>query len=358
MWYVVASSPVDFDQFITEGDADRMPRHLLLAVADDLNGELVNPDPTEVRWIDRLLARVYGMPHHWAAARGLAARLVDGDGVMSTGSDSGLAVAFAAAVRRRKVALCLAFAEPMKPRTVALGWLAALLFRKRLAIMVTRDEQRDEVRRSYGRLVSSVTSIGYTTDCDFFRPPTQARPRRETMLVAGSGTEQRDYDTLATALEGLDAEAKVCFVSPNFTDRTRYRVPDPVPPTMEFRHYSFADLRSLYQEADALVIPLLTDRSVAGLTALFEAIACECPVVMTTSPGMIQGMVDDDLILGVGAGSPSDIRQALKEIGADPEAAADRARRARAHLLRHHSSEEFLRRLTAALAPLRGVGHR
>lgn len=352
MWHVLASSPVDFERFVTESSADRLPRHLLAVVADDLGAHLVSPDPGRASRLDRVLSRVYGQPMHWAMARQLAGELRDGDGVFTTGSDSGIPVGLLSVLRRRKVSFAIGFADPTQWRTRLLGWVLAILLRKRLAIFVNIEGHRQLVARGFGRVAGSVTSLGYTTDTEFFRPPTGARPTRSRMLVAGSGTEMRDYDTLADATRGLDVDVKICFVSPNLNDRTRYTVPDPVPANMELRHYSFAELRALYQEADAIVIPLLDERLSAGLTALFEAIACECPAIMTTSPGLIEGLADDDLVIAVGARSADDIQRALKDISADPATAAVRARRARQHLLAHHSTDQLLARIGAILTSL------
>jgi glycosyltransferase involved in cell wall biosynthesis len=216
--------------------------------------------------------------------------------------------------------------------------------------------------RSFGRKATDVATIGFTTDCSFFRPPDRtsvdggnAEPvdrHRDRPLVAGSGTEQRDYATLADAISAMDVDCSVCFVSPNFSSKTQFTVPDPVPDNMEFRHYEFAELRGLYQEAAVTVVPTLENDYSAGLTALFEAIACECPVVITDTPGLIREMIEADLVIGVAPGSVDGLTQALKVAITERAESADRARRARQDLVGRYSTDEFRRRITALLADL------
>lgn len=355
MWHVLAPSPVDFERFRRESAADRMPRHLLTVVADGLDGELLAPDPGAVRRLDRALAVIYGQPHHWELARRTFRQLGQRDGVFTTGCDSGIPLALLCALRRRNVAFAIGFVDPARPRAKLLGWILAILL-KRLLILVTLEDQEHSVRRSFGRFASGVATLGYTTDCEFFRPePTPERRRGDgRALVAGAGTEQRDYATMAEAIGDMDVDGQICFVSPNFSDKTRYTMPEPVPANLEFRHYEFDELRSLYQQADVMVVPLLENRYSAGLTALFEAVACECPVVITESPNIIERLIGDDLVVGVPAGSVHDLRQAVKNLVTDRDEARARAVRAREHLLAHHSTSAFLDRLDRLLTRLLG----
>ncbi len=350
MWYVLASSPVDFERFDRERRADRMPRHLLPVIAERFDATLAMPDPARVTRRDRRLSRIYGLPHHWELARRLIKEVDHGDVVFTTGDDSGVPLALLCALRRRRVAFAIGITDPSRPKIKMLGWLLSLLL-DRLLILVTLEEHAERVGRSFGRLASNVSTIGYTTDLEFFRPD-DGRTDNDPPVIAGSGTEQRDYATLGAAIAPLDVVGRISFVSPNFSSKTRYTLPEPVGPNIEFRHYDFDELRSLYQRADAMVIPLLENRYSAGLTAMFEAIACGCPVIITESPGIIQGLIDDDLVVGVPGGSPDALRAAITAIVTDPTAARERAQRAYDHLVEHHSTAHFLGRLNGLLAEL------
>ncbi|MGI9617020.1 MAG: glycosyltransferase family 4 protein [Acidimicrobiales bacterium] len=350
---MLATTPVDFEKFRRESDADRMPRHLLSMIADGLGAELHVPDPSRVTRLDRALSLLYANPYHWEMARRVFPTLADGDGVFTTGCDAGVPLALLCSLRRRRVAFAINFMAPGRLRTRIAGWVLVLTLQRMLA-MASLEQQSERLARSFGRKATAIATIGYTTDCSFFRPPDRdgSVQERTRPLVAGSGTEQRDYATLAEAVAPIDVDCRVCFVSPNFSSKTQFTVPDPVPANMEFRHYEFAELRELYQAAAVTVVPTLENDYSAGLTALFEAIACECPVVITDTPGLIREMIDADLVLGVSPGSVDDLSHGLKVAITDRVESADRARRARQDLLGRYSSEEFCRRITVLLTDL------
>ena len=349
-WHVLSSTYFDFDRFARESRADTLPHHLLPSIAERLGATIHQPPPaadyTPDRW-ERLGGRLYGGPQHWAQARRVLAQLADGDAVYSVGCDAGVPLALLCAVHRRRVSFAIAFADVARVRSAFFGWLLALL-RVRLRAFVTTDHQARLVERSFGRLIDGVHVIEGQTDCRFFRPP-EARPVNDPPLVASCGVERRDYQTLASGLDGLDVGAEVCFASPNRTARTRYTMPEPVPANMDFRHFEFPDLRSLYQRADVVVLPLLENRYSAGLTSLFEAIACGAPVVVTESPGIIQGLIDGGHVLGVPAGQPDALRRAVQAVLDDPAAAAARADGARAVVVERYSAASFLDRLESVL---------
>jgi glycosyltransferase involved in cell wall biosynthesis len=147
---------------------------------------------------------------------------------------------------------------------------------------------------------------------------------------------------MSKALADEEVEALVCFASPNHTSKTRYTMPDDVPANFEFGLLEFADLRDLYQRADLVMLPLLYNRYSAGLSTLFEAIACGAPVVVTETPGIIAELVAEDLVVGVPAGDERAVRSAVAEVLANPDAAAERAVRARKVVLDRYSATSFL----------------
>ena len=355
MWYVLASSPVDFDKFRRENEADRMPRHLLIDIADRFDAELSVPNPANVTRFDRAASTVYGQPHHWEQARRIRQHLTDGDSVFTTGCDSGVPLALLCILSRREVSFAIGFADPSRVRSRIFGWLLAVLV-KQLIILVTVEQQAIDVRRSFGRVASDVVTIGYTTDCAFFRPAGERAPDVARAVVAASGVERRDYVTLADAISSMEVDGRVCFASPNLSARTLYSMPDPVPPNVEFRYYEFDELRTLYQHAAVTVVPLLENRQSAGLTALFEAIACGSPVIITRAPGIIDRLIANDLVIGVDVGSVSDLRRAIKKVLTEPDEARQRAERARTFLEQRYATEAFLDQIANLLADLDAMG--
>lgn len=341
-WYVLSSTCFDFERFARESEADRLPHHLLPRIAERLGAQIHQPEPIigTPPLLDRVGALLYGGPEHWALARKVYPLLADGDSVYTAGCDAGIPLALLCAIRRRPVSFAIAFADPSRLRPKVFGWIMALLSLP-LTALVTTEHQAQQVRRSFGRRIRAVHVIEGQTDCRFFRPA--AEPVDNTPpLIAGCGVERRDYRTMAEALSDVNVQVKVCFASPNQTAKTRFTMPDPVPDNFEFRHLEFPELRALYQQADLVVLPLIENRYSAGLTTLFEAIACGTPVVVTESPGIIQSLIDEGLVLGVSPGDASAMRLAVEKSLTDPDAALTRAAAARTAIMERYSASSFL----------------
>jgi hypothetical protein len=348
-WHVLSSTHFDLDRFARESAADNLPEHLLPRVVERLDATLHMPGSPSSSLLDRIGAYLYAASQNWALARKVLPQLADGDSVYSSGCDAGVPLAVLCGLRRRKVSFAIAFADPTRARAKAFGWFAVLI-RLRLVAIVTTTHQVEHAMASFGRHIDGVHALEGQTDCSFFRPP-ETRTVNDPPLVASCGVERRDYQTLAAALTGLDVRGEVCFESPNRTAKTRFTLPDPIPDSIEFRRYEFAELRTLYQRADVVVLPLLENRYSAGLTALFEAVACGTPVIVTRSPGTIDNLIDEGLLIGVPPGDPEALSVAVKLVLADPEASLSRAAAARNKILTSYSAARFLDRLEGILLP-------
>lgn len=348
-WHVLSSTYFDFDRFERDARADRSPGHVLPRVAARLGAEVHQPATStdDVGLVDRLGALLYGRAIHWEQARRLLPRLQPGDAVYAAGDDSGVPLALLCGSRRRGVDFAISFIDVTRRRTRFIGWLL-ILMRVRVMLIVPTDQQVAEAKRTFGRRAVAIDTIDGLTDTEFFRPPQQRQPN-QVPLVAGCGVEQRDYATVGDALGEAKVTVQVCFASPNQSDKTRYTMPSPVPANMEFRHMEFGELRSLYQQADVMVLAVRENRYSAGLTSLFEAIACEAPVIVSESPGIIDRLIAEGLVVGVPVGRPDAVREAVDGLLSDPKGAAARAVEARKVLLERYSSDAFLDRLDGML---------
>ena len=356
-WHVVASSYFDFDRIARESARDRLPIHLLPRLADRLGARLHQPETGSAPSVlDRLAARLYGQPKHWELARRVFRELRAGDAVYAAGCDGGLPLALLCALRRRRVAFAVTFTTLERRRARLVGWLVVLAG-VRLLISVATDHQAERARRSFGRRAIGIHINGAQTDTAFFRPP-ESRPVNDPPLVAGSGVEQRDYRTLARALGAAEVAIEICYASPNQTSRTPHSQPDVMPDNMTLRHMEFDELRDLYQRADVVVVPLCDNRFSAGLTALLEAMACEAPVVATSSPGVMADLESEGLIIGVPVGDARALRAAVDDVVAHPEQARARAVKGRTVLLERYSGSSYLddveRTLARLVAPIDG----
>lgn len=352
-WHLLSSTYFDFEQFERDSLADRSPAHLLPRIGARLGATIHQPDPDGAEpaaLLDRLGARLYGQPMHWDLARRVVPLVSSGDAVYAAGCDSGVPLALLCALRRRRVDFAISFIDVTRHRSQLAGWLLAIL-RVRMLIIVPTELQARAAARSFGRWAVGIHTVDGQTDTSFFRPP-DTRRENNPALIAGSGVEQRDYATVGQALGEAEVRVRVCFASPNRSDKTRYALPDPIPPNMEFEWLDFVELRDLYQQADAVVVALRPNRYSAGLTAMLEAIACEAPVVVTSSPGLIDRLIGEGLVIGIPPGDPEALHAAVFGILADPEVARARAIKARRVLLERYSAVAFLDDLDRTLGEM------
>ncbi len=362
-WHILASSYFDFDAIGRDAEADRAPRHFLSYLSGELGGPIHHPEPPNeagtAAIIDRVVANIFSEPALWAMARRVRKQLEPGDGVYAAGSNAGLPLALLCSLfGPRRVKFAIAVTDVQRPRIRLLGWMLVLL-RARWLMIVPHAAMVEVASHGFGRFLNGIMAINGLTDFDFFRPrdddrePTTARTVEATKrpLIASCGTEARDYELLARATAELDSEVdvKVCFASPNLTSKTRFTVPDPMPDHMEVRYFSFVELRTLYQDADVVVVPLLSNRYAAGLTTVFEAVACGRPVVVARSPGVVDELIARDLVEWYEMGDTQGLRAAIERVLADPEAAEARAESAHEWVRNHYSAAAYLERIFVAL---------
>ena len=360
VWHILASSYFDFDAIERDADADQAPRHFLRRLSRELDAPIHIPDAPDASTaslIDRLAAGILGEASLWAMARRVRRQLEPGDGVYASGPTAGLPLALMCSLfGPRRVKFVVAVTDVQRPRIRVLGWLLVLL-RARWLMVVPHTGMVETASQGFGRFLDGIMAINGLTDFDFFRPaddPT-ANPDDEAdgspsrSLIASCGTEARDYELLASATSGLDVDVKVCFASPNLSDKTRYTLPDPVPERMEIRYFSFAELRALYQNADVVVVPLLPNRYAAGLTTVFEAVACGRPVVVARSPGVVEELTSRDLVGWYEMGDGPGLRAAIEQVLADPAAAQVRADKAHEWVRTQYSADAYLQRTMQAL---------
>lgn len=350
-WFVLTSTKFDFEDFERKRDEDRSPRHLVPEIAEKLEATIHQPDQTDVKAGDRIRSVFYGRPEHWALARQVYPLLEKGDSVYALGCDSGVPLALKCGLRRKKVDFAIAFADPGRKKTRVMGRLLTILL-ERLLVFVTTDHQARRAAETFAAHSAGIHVVEGQTDCRFFRPP-EERVENRPPILASCGVERRDYALLTRAVAGLGVEGRVCFASPNLDAKTQYTLPDPIPDNFEFRRFDFAELRDLYQQAEVVVVPLLENEYSAGLTTLFEAMACAAPVVVTESPGIIQELVDSGFISGVPAGDVEAMGVEVEKILANPAESQVRARRGRRIIVERYSAARYLDNLQEVLVAAR-----
>ncbi|MGD9934277.1 MAG: glycosyltransferase [Dehalococcoidia bacterium] len=267
---------------LTKDSAARMladgPRRDLLEVAREL-GATVDYAPASRQgagWRRRLLGA------HVRQAWALARRVRTGDTVLADGEHTGLPLLLFLALRRRR-----------PRRVVVIGHLVSRPWKLAALAVVTRIgapgvlvlhsvEQRRRVARRLGRRWS-VALVPYQVDTRFWTgiEERSAEPRSRVVAV---GSEHRDYETLARAAAGLDAD--VVIAAGSHWARTRAGLAA-MPPNVQFvdQTLGFVELRELYRSAAVVAVPLHDVPNQSGVTTILEAMSCGVPVVVTATAG-------------------------------------------------------------------------
>ncbi len=194
-----------------------------------------------------------------------------------------------------------------------------------------------------------VRNIGYGVDTRFFRPDPSIAPSPH--LVASAGMANRDYKTLAAAMTGLDAEAKIAADSAWFRSDLDI-AGQSLPSNVEARSYgNYPGLRRLYAEAACVVVPLYDAVHACGYAVIAEAMAMGKPVITTKIAGHSDYVIDGETGFYVPPGDADALRSRIMQLLDSPALAAEMGRNARRLMEENYTLEAANRRLLAALEP-------
>jgi glycosyltransferase involved in cell wall biosynthesis len=341
-YHIALSRSFDFAAINQARQAGTCPNHSIWELAQKLNATIHQPQ-YKVTAFDRMAARCYGQPEHWALARHLVATLGEEDLLFCTGEDIGLPVAILSKLHWSKFKLVMSVMAPDRLKFRAVSRLFDLGTVVDLFITNTQIKV-DTLRHHLGLLPHQIHQNTEQTDVNFFNPgPSQPpSPAKARPMIASAGLEQRDYKTLAAATAHLDVDVKICAVSPNASTKTTVAFPEVMPANMTSRHYDWPEFVQLYRDADVVVISLLDNQYSAGLTTLIEAMACRKPVVMTRTPGLAEQLIELGVFTPVEPGDAVGMGEAIAHLLQNPEVAAAQAQRGYELVQQKYRSEHYV----------------
>ncbi|PSN11634.1 glycosyl transferase [filamentous cyanobacterium CCT1] len=349
-FHLLTSTKIDFEHFKARADLGNGPRHVVLQLKEYLGAQIHQPDfedDSAVTALDKLLAKIVGRPQHWTSARQILAQTGSGDIVYCCGEDAGLPLAILAALKKDRPHLVMNVMCPERWRPRLL--LKGLQLHRLVHTFTVNTALKAETMRAMLKLPEDrVLCLPEQTDRQFFHPA-PGTLQKHRPLIASAGLEQRDYVTLANALQDLDLDVKVCAVSPNATSNTQCRIPEHPPENMEMRYFDWVELRDLYRSADITIVSLIDNTYSAGLTVLMEAMACCRPIIITKTVGLAAEMVDEGLVWGVQPDSPEQMKATVEYILSHPEEARARAEAAYQYFLENHTSEYHIEQIVRML---------
>lgn len=185
----------------------------------------------------------------------------------------------------------LAAAFPSKPRTIAtFHQPAAVLpsvFPHRSARSLDHAVMVSASQLAYFRDVlpeGRLSVVPYGIDVDFFHPA-DGEPRTQTVRCLTSGSYLRDWKLFGEIVRALEGRCDVAF---DVVSSSAPEIPGVSSVTV---HRSITDdrLRSLYHQADILVLPLL---DATANNALLEGMACGVPIVASDLPAVREYAAD------------------------------------------------------------------
>jgi glycosyltransferase involved in cell wall biosynthesis len=155
--------------------------------------------------------------------------------------------------------------------------------------------------------------IPYQVDPDFWHP----LPIAEERLICSAGLEFRDYPALMRAVDGLDVRVVIGAAS-HWSKRKNNANGTESPPNVEVAAFDYHALRELYARAMIVVVPLDDVDFQAGITTILEAMAMGKPVVVTSTIGQTDVVVDRRTVVrGVGNRPASLLRPLAEQLGVD-----------------------------------------
>lgn len=135
------------------------------------------------------------------------------------------------------------------------------------------------LQKEYGGRVKA-TRVYHRIDPLFFDKSKCRKLDHEPYIVAVGNDSSRDYEQLFEAVQGLPIRV-IC--------NTKRKIMRATPPnvTVQSQYIQYGDLRDLYGNAQAVVVPLRDSLHPGGINTLLEAMCVGCPVVVSGSAGII-----------------------------------------------------------------------
>ena len=268
--------------------------------------------------------------------------------VLTTAENVGMAFAFLLRLRggTRHVMIAHRLSVPKKRRLFRLLGLRRTVH----GVVAYTTIQTGFAEKQLGFDKARLFPIHFHVDSDYFRPPQPLDvPMPDRTGIVSVGRELRDYPTLVEALEGIPVTTTLVGGSPWSRSKNQLEGLE-LPSSVKLAHgLSYYDLRLLYQSASIAVVPLLDVDSPAGVTAIYEALACETPVVVTATHGIADSLRNLPGVVTVPPGNADALRRAMAELLVDEHRRTTLGAEGRATVEKTRSLALFVQRMCAVV---------
>jgi glycosyltransferase involved in cell wall biosynthesis len=293
-------------------------------------------------------------------ARMAAARASHYDNVYCDSEHIGLPLAFLLRSNRGpRLSMIGHYLTPAKKRTA----VRALRLAGRFDAVALHSPAQVTRAKSLGFREDQLQLMPYQVDTEFWTPT-----RRASDCIVSVGREFRDYGTLVSAAEGLDATVEIAIGS-HWSAR-KSNAGHALPPNVRMGARDYVQLRELYGRARFVVVPLHEVDFQAGIITILEAMAMGKAVIVSRTRGQsgaVSGSLFHDGIftdIGEHAWSedtgiyvpPADahaLRAAMAYLLENPGIAQSMGEAGRRYVLANATTAHFAQRLAAMIAPSR-----
>jgi glycosyltransferase involved in cell wall biosynthesis len=191
-----------------------------------------------------------------------------------------------------------------------------------------------------------VERLYYHADQQFFRPDS-AGAATEPDLICAAGQLLRDYDTLIEAVRALPVRLQIAAGSPWIERPLEPRAA--LPANVSWGRLGRYDLRALYARSALAVVPIKQNHYQTGIATILEMMAMGKCVIASKTHGQTDTIVDGVTGLYVSPGNPSELRQAIERMLANPDEAARMGQAARKFVEERASLDLFVERIVSAV---------
>ena len=347
-YHIALSRPSDLELTAQNAQAGKYPVNVIWDISQLLKAKVHLPIADSVSPLDIIRSKIIGTPQHWALARSLSKQLQRDDVIFCTDEDVGFPIATlcGAKVAPPKIAVFVHNINQLQGRLA----FKLLNVQEWVDLFLTISPvQADFLRSSLSLPQKRVCQVveAPPTDISFFTPG-PVSPKKLRPLIGSGGLEKWDYQTLADATQDLNVDVKICTFSPH-TKPSKRAFPKVMPSHMSCRFYDLCELVQLYRDSDIVVVSLFENNFQAGLTTLFEAMACRRPVIVTRSSGIIGDLIDAGIVTGVNPRDPIELKQAIIKLLNEPQKASAQAQRGYELVLNEFNHHKYIQALVTKL---------
>jgi glycosyltransferase involved in cell wall biosynthesis len=207
--------------------------------------------------------------------------------------------------------------------------------------------QRDYATRVLRTRPEKTTLMRFHVDEHFFRPMPWKREKRN--LVSSAGLERRDYACLIEAARDLPHIAfSLAAASP--WSKNRNKVGNSIlPENVSAQSMTWRELRPLYADSFAIVVPVIETDFQAGITVILEGMAMGRPVIATNTSGRSESIIDGVTGIYVPPGDSKAMKMALTRLYDDQEYAETMGRKAREWILEYARQDQWASQIAAGI---------